>query len=116
MKFSLNVKPLKDAMDLGIINGNISKFFEKSTVVELSVSGNELQLNTQATSLLSEAVIKGNNEDGQEAYAIVDCVLFKSLIGSLDYRRCCCNGAAAANGRTNADERGNIVFNIHNFA
>lgn len=84
MKFSLNVKPLKDAMDLGIISGNISKFFEKSTVVELSVTGSELQLNTQATSLLSEATIKGNNEDGGDAYAIVDCMLFKSLIGSLD--------------------------------
>lgn len=84
MKFSLNVKPLKDSMDLGVINSNISKFFEKSTVIELTVNDNELHLNTQATSLLSEAVILGNNEDNGTGNAIVDCTLFKSLIGSLD--------------------------------
>lgn len=84
MKFNLNVKPLKDAMDLGVINSNISKFFEKSTVIELTVNGNELHLNTQATSLLSEAVILGNNEESGTGSAIVDCTLFKSLISSMD--------------------------------
>ena len=84
MKFSLNVAPLKDAMNLGIINSYISKLFEKSTVFELTVEGYVLRLNTQATALLSESTILGNNEDNGTASAIVDCVLFKSLISSID--------------------------------
>lgn len=83
MKFNLNVQPLKDAMNLGIISSNISKFFEKSTVIQLTAEGNTLRINTQATSLLSEAVISGDNEDGNAATAIVDCTLFKSLVGTL---------------------------------
>lgn len=85
MKFNLNVAPLKDALNLGVINSNISKFFEKSTVVELTVDGdNELRINTQATSLLSEATIKGDNEDKGTASAIVDCILFKQLVSTVD--------------------------------
>ena len=84
MKFSLNVASLKDALDLGVISSNISKFFEKSTVIELTVEGSALRLNTQATALLSEAVILGSNEDNGVGSAIVDCTLFKSLVSSLD--------------------------------
>ena len=84
MKFNLNVAPLKAAMDLGIIQSNISKFFEKSTVIELSVEGDLLRLNTQATSLLSEATIKGYNEEKFTGSAIVDCTLFKQLINTID--------------------------------
>ena len=73
MQFSLNVAPLKSALDLAVVNSNISKFFEKSTVVELSVTGSKLFVNTQATALLSEVVIPGNNVDNGEASAIVDC-------------------------------------------
>lgn len=83
MKFTLNVQPLKDAMDLGIISSNISKFFEKSTVIQLTAQGDTLRINTQATSLISEACIKGSNEDGGYATAIVDCILFKSLVSTL---------------------------------
>lgn len=84
MKFSLNVAPLKDALNLGVINSNISKFFEKSTVVELTVDGDTLRINTQATSLLSEALIKGSNDDNGSASAIVDCTLFKQLVSTVD--------------------------------
>ena len=89
MKFNLNVKPLKDAMDLAIISGNISKFFEKSTVIELTVSDDILRLNTQATSLVSEATIKGYNEDKGVASAIVDCQLFKQLVSTIDGNEVC---------------------------
>ena len=84
MQFSLNVAPLKSALDLAVVNSNISKFFEKSTVVELSVTGSKLFVNTQATALLSEVVIPGNNVDNGEASAIVDCVLFKQLVSTID--------------------------------
>lgn len=84
MKFSLNTKPLKDAMNLCIINSNISKFFEKSTVVQLTASGDALRLNTQATSLISEATLKGSSEGSGECTAIVDCVLLKQLMGTID--------------------------------
>lgn len=84
MKFTLNTKPLKDSMNLGIISSNISKFFEKSTVIELTAVDDTLRINTQATSLLSESYIKGYNEGEDTGNAIVDCNLFKSLIGTID--------------------------------
>lgn len=84
MKFTLTTKPLKDALQLVIINGNISKFFEKSTVLQISVDGDTLILNTEATSLLSEARLKGSNSSGERGMAIVDNVLFKNLIGTID--------------------------------
>lgn len=84
MKFGLSVAPLKDAMNLGIISSNISKFFEKSTVIELNAEGDTLRLNTQATSLLSESYIKGDNQDGGIGNAIVDCLLFQKLIDTID--------------------------------
>lgn len=84
MEFKLNTKPLKDALDLTVVNINISKFFEKSTVIELSVEGNKLRLNTQATSLLSEAYINGYCDEQGTASAIVDNTLFKNLISTLE--------------------------------
>lgn len=83
MKFKCNVAPLVDCMNLAIINSNISKFYEKSTVVELTVDGSTLTLNTQATSLTSEASVRGDNVDGSSCSAIVDCVLLKQLVSGL---------------------------------
>lgn len=84
MKFTVNVQPLKDALSYTVVRENISKFFEKSTVVELTVENECLKVNTQATSLVSEAVVRGCCDCQDIGRAIVDSTLFKSLVSSID--------------------------------
>lgn len=85
MKFTVNTKPLKDLLDLVIVPSNISKFYAKSTVLQVSVdSGGNLQLNSEADSVCSEGKIRGSADTLSEAVMFVDAILFKQLIASIN--------------------------------
>lgn len=81
MKFSLSTKPLKAAVNLAIINSNISKFFLRSAMVQLTAYADKLLINTEANQIVSEVELKGVG-DG-EASIFVDAVQFKALISTL---------------------------------
>ena len=84
MEFTLNTKPLVDGLELGIINSNVTKFYQKSCIVQLTIDTAGLRVNTEVSSIKSELLFKGK-VSGEGAYqAFVDSLLFKSLIKSID--------------------------------
>lgn len=85
MNFKLNTKPLNDALGLGIVNANISKFYSKSEVAQLTLSANELKINLEAANIATEIKLKGIGEGiVQPITLFVDCVTFKSLVNTID--------------------------------
>lgn len=85
MKFTSNTKPLQDVLDLVVVQGNISKFYAKSTILQLSAdSKGQLKLNTEADCVISQATLKGNVDKIEDKVLFVDAVLFKQLISTLD--------------------------------
>lgn len=83
MKFSTATKPLIDAVNLGIINANISKYYQKSVIAELTCSGNSLRINLEASGIVSEITLKGQADSAGDVATFVDCTVFKQLISSL---------------------------------
>lgn len=83
MKFTCNTKPLADALALGIINSNVSNFYKKSCIVEVSADAHMLKVNVEAAMICTELRIKGSGE-GDPASIFVDSLLFKQLVSTLD--------------------------------
>lgn len=85
MKFTLNTKPLVAGLDLGIINSNITKFYQKSCIVELNIEDGNLRVNTEVSAIKSELVFKGSvSGEDEYSHTFVDSLLFKNLINSVD--------------------------------
>lgn len=85
MLFEANTKPIVDGLELAIINSNITKFYQKSCVVELNIEQNDLRINTEVSAIKSELIFKGSvSGDDSYTHTFVDSLLFKNLIGSLD--------------------------------
>lgn len=84
MKFVVSTKPLSDGLNLGIVNANVSKYYQKSTLAQISAKGNTLKINLEAASILSEIVLKGSSDEPNESIIFVDCLLFKQLISTIE--------------------------------
>lgn len=85
MIFEANTKPIVDGLELAIINSNITKFYQKSCIVELDIEENDLRVNTEVSAIKSELIFKGSvSGDDSYTHAFVDSLLFKSLLESLD--------------------------------
>lgn len=82
MKFSTATKPLIDAVNLGIINGNISKYYQKSILAQLTCTPNSLRINLEASGIVSEITLKGQGDSQLEVTTFVDCTVFKQLVSS----------------------------------
>lgn len=83
MKFTLSTKPLVTAANLVIINSNVTKFYHKSIMVELTATQNKLLLNTEATSIVSEVKLSGVGTSAEEARIFVDALTFKQLLSTI---------------------------------
>lgn len=84
MKFTLNTKPLQNAVDLGIIKENISKFNQKSCLAQVTATRENLRINIEAPSIYTEIVLKGSGDSDEEQTIFVDCSLLRQLIDSFD--------------------------------
>lgn len=84
MKFKVNTEPLKNALELGIINANISKYYAPSCVALVSLSKNSVQINLEAMSVISELKVPGMGEEGEVQQVFVDSLKLKQLVNSFD--------------------------------
>lgn len=84
MKFTLSTKPLSDALNLGVIPGNISKYYRKSCLAQVTASKHELRINLEASSVTTEILLKGQGDDEGPGIGFVDCLIFKQLVNTLD--------------------------------
>ena len=84
MKFTVSTKPLKNATDLGIIKANISKFYYRSNIVQITASRDTLKLNIEASGIKSKMILKGSGDEDTPVSILVDCSIFKNLIDSIE--------------------------------
>ena len=84
MEFTLNTSVLKEGLDLAIINANVSKFYQKSCIVELNIEDSTLRVNTEASSIKSELQFKGRVDGDGATHTFVDSLLLKNLVNTLD--------------------------------
>ena len=84
MRFTLSTKPLADALNLGIINGNISKFYSKSCIAQLTASKHELKINLEANRVYTEVLLKGSGDEDSTVTTFVDCLLLKQLVNTFE--------------------------------
>lgn len=83
MKFTLSTKPLRTAVNLVVVNANVSKFFNRSLMIEITATSDTLTINTEASALLSEATLRGVGDD-DKAVMFVDALQLKALISTLN--------------------------------
>ena len=84
MKFTVSTKPLQNAIDLGIIKENISKFNQKSCLAQITASREKLRINIEAPSIYTEITLNGSGDSDTEQTIFVDCALLRQLIDSFD--------------------------------
>lgn len=87
MIFTVNTKPLITAVAQVVIDSNINKFYRKSNLLQITATDFSLILNTEASYIMSEAVIGGmsnvDNPDGATTI-FVDAAQFKKLINTFE--------------------------------
>lgn len=84
MKFTLSTKPFSDALDLGVIPGNISKYYRLSCLAELTATEKELRINLEADKVVTEILLKGSGDSKEPVTGFVDCLVLKQLVGTLE--------------------------------
>ena len=84
MKFQLSTKPLADALNLGVIPANISKYYRVSCLAQLTATKHELRINLEASSVVTELILKGVGDEDASVPAFVDCLLLKQLVGTFE--------------------------------
>lgn len=84
MNFNVSTKPLANALDLGVVNQNVSKFYQKSCLAQVTASSKELKINLEAANVLSEIRLKGSGDTDQTVTIFVDCLLLKQLVSTFD--------------------------------
>lgn len=84
MKITLNTKPLCDAINLGVINSNISNFNRRSGIVQLTATKTELIINIQSHMICTKLTLPGSGDSDEKAIVFVEALLLKQLLNSLD--------------------------------
>ena len=84
MIFNVSTKPLSDALDLGIVNANVSKFYQKSCLAQLTATRRELKINLEAANVLSAIHLKGSGDTDEQSVIFVDCLVLKQLVSTFD--------------------------------
>lgn len=84
MKFIVNTKPLSDALNLGVINANVSKFYSKSCLAQVTADKHMLKINLEAAFILSEIKLKGAGDSDSTTTIFVDSLLLKQLVSTFE--------------------------------
>lgn len=84
MNFVLSTKPLADALNLGVINSNVSKFYQKSNVAQITATRNTLRINLEAARIVTELTLKGSGDSDETQTVLVDCMLLKQLVSTFE--------------------------------
>lgn len=84
MEFTVSTKPLLNALNLGVINSNISSFHQKSTMAQLSATDDFLTINLESDCIITELVLRGSGTESISESIFIDSLKFKQLVNTLD--------------------------------
>lgn len=82
MKFQVSTKPLNDGLALGVVNANVSNYFKRSCIAQVTATKTELRINLEASRILSEIRLKGLGDSEDDVTTFVSCVLLKQLVST----------------------------------
>ena len=103
MKFTTNTRPLIEALNLGIIDSNITNFYKRSCITQLTATADALIVNIESSMICTEIRLNGVGEGDGVATAFVDSSLFKKLVNTLESNVCIefdSNGIKLQSGRS----------------
>lgn len=84
MEFKTNTQPLADALNLGIVNANVSKFYQPSCLAHLTATRNKLIINLEAERLITQITVSGMGSENDELSVFVDNLKLKQLVNTFD--------------------------------
>lgn len=84
MNFTVSTKPLTDALELGVINASVSKFYQKSCLAQVRADRRLLTINLEASFVCTQLELRGSGDSDEPANIFVDNVLFKQLMGTIE--------------------------------
>ena len=84
MIFECNTKPLSDALNLGVINSNVSNFHKKSCIVQVSATKSDLVINIESSRICTQLNLKGRGDSDDYSTIFVDSLLIKQLMNTFD--------------------------------
>lgn len=84
MKFTLSTKPFADALNLGVIPSNVSKYYHASCLVQLTATSSELRINLEASCLYTEIFLKGSGDFEGTQVVFLDCLTLKQLVSTFE--------------------------------
>ena len=84
MQFTVSTKPFADALDLGVIPANISKYYRLSCLAQLTATKNQLRINLEASNVVTEILLKGSGDEDREVTGFVDCLVLKQLVNTFE--------------------------------
>lgn len=82
MKFTVSTKPLKEGLNLCVVESNVSKYYPMSRLIQITVTNDMLRINTDSPLILTELRYKGIGV-GETKSIIVDSICFKKLISTI---------------------------------
>lgn len=80
---TVNTKPLLSALNLAIVNSNVSKYYKRSCLAEITIAPTELRINLEAAKVVSEITLVGMADTSEVQSLFVDNLLLKQLISTL---------------------------------
>lgn len=83
-KFTVSTKPLIDGLNLSILNANVSNFFQRSTMAQVTATKNTLTINLEAAFIYSEVEFKGMGTEDESATIFVSSLLLKQLVSTFE--------------------------------
>lgn len=82
MKFQVSTAPLNDALSLGVVNANVSNYFKRSYIAQITASKSDLTINLEASQILSEIRLKGMGDVDDDVTTFVSSILLKQLVST----------------------------------
>lgn len=82
--FTVSTKPLIEGINLGIVNANISNYFQRSTMAQVTATKNKLTINLEASLIYSEIEFKGMGTEDTPAIIFVQSSLLKQLVSTFE--------------------------------
>lgn len=84
MNFTVSTTPLTNALNLGVVSSNVSKFYQKSCLAQVTASKRDLKINLEAANVLTELQLKGSGDSEVEVTIFVDSLLLKQLVSTFE--------------------------------
>lgn len=84
MKFTCSTKPLQNALKLGVVKSNISKFYQKSCLAKVTCTRDTLRINLEASRIVTQLKLHGSGDTDESASIFVDCQVLSDLVCTFD--------------------------------